>query len=292
MKSFFCFLAILIVACAHAQLPETDIYISSVSLQNGAFVFSKPENITNRKGYDNQPYFTPDGKALLFVSAMDTSQTDVYWYYFRTKKILQLTNTTESEYSPTLSPDGKNIAVVRVDKDGGQRFYNLPMNELSKPSLIKGADSIGYYCWLNDTSLAMFILGDAMSLQILNTNTHERKWIASDIGRCMKLSPDKKSMYFVIKQNANEWAIFAFDIASYKINKIVATLSGSEDFAVMPDGSLLMGSKGKLFRFIQNKNIEWKEVADFSATLGDFYRIAISPKGDRIALVAFTGKKP
>jgi ABC-type uncharacterized transport system permease subunit len=292
MKSSLILLAISIVCCANAQLPETDIYMSNIHTKNGELIFSKPENITNRKGYDNQPYFTPDGKSLLFVSATDTNQTDIYRYDFNTKKISQLTNTTESEYSPSLSPDGKNISVVRVDKDGGQRFYDLPLNNLNEPSLITGTDSIGYYCWLNDSSLAMFILGDAMSLQILNTSSHTRKWIASDIGRCLKLSPDKKIMYFVIKQNENEWGIFNLDCATYKIKKVVATLGGSEDFAVMADGSLLMGSKGKLFRFSHGKDSEWKEVADFSSSLGDFYRITISPKGDRIALVAFTGKKP
>src|SRR6266404_1092317 len=109
MRTNFIFLAILMVACANAQLPETDIYLSNVLVTNGKLVFSKPENITNRKGYDNQPYFTTDGITLLFVSARDTNQTDVYVYDIRTKKISQLTNTAESEYSPALSPNGKNI---------------------------------------------------------------------------------------------------------------------------------------------------------------------------------------
>src|SRR5262249_53138732 len=150
-----------------------------------------------------------------------------------------------------------------------------------------GTDSIGYYCWLNDSLLAMFILGDAESLQLLNLHTHERKWIASDIGRCMKLSADKKKMYFVIKQNETEWAIFTLNIATFKIQKIVATINGSEDFAAMTNGSLLIGSKGKLFLFDQKKNSGWNEVADFSSAIGDFYRISISPDEKRIALVAF-----
>jgi Tol biopolymer transport system component len=274
-----------------AQLPETDIFLADIKNEKGSLSFSTPVNITKRKGYDNQPYFTPDGKSILFVALQDTIQSDIYKYDIASKKISQLTNTAESEYSPTLLPDGKSISVVRVDKDNGQRFYTIALNDVVHAKVVKGTDSIGYYCWLNDTSLAMFILGDAMTLQVLNVKTSERKLIASDIGRCMKLSIDKKSMYFVLKQNSSEWSIFSLDIATHSMSKIVSTLPGSEDYAVMPDGSLLMGSDGKLFQYTPGEK-DWKQVADFSASVGNFYRVMVNAKGDKVALVGFTGAKP
>jgi Tol biopolymer transport system component len=274
-----------------AQLPDTDIFIADIKDDNGNLSFSQPVNITNRNGYDNQPYFMPDGKSILYVAFKDSTQSDVFKYELASKKLTQLTKTKESEYSPNLAPDGKSISVVRVDSDTGQRFYTIPLNDFSKAQLIKGTDSIGYYCWLNDSSLAMFILGNTMSLQVLNTKTSERKWIASDIGRCMRLSPDKKKMYFVIKQNETEWAIFQLDIFTLTITKVIATLKGSEDYAILPDESLLIGSEGKLYIKKAGSN-EWKETADFTSSLKDFYRITVSPKGDKIALVSFTGKKP
>jgi Tol biopolymer transport system component len=285
---------------AFAQLPETDIFIADIKYIGGNISFSKPINITNRKGYDNQPYFMPDGKSLLFVAIPDSTQSDIFKYDFVTKKISAITRSEESEYSPSLSPDGKNISVVRVDKDKGQRFYNLALNKTSAAALIKNSDAIGYYCWLNDTFLAMFVLGDAYSLQLLNTKTAEKKIIASDVGRCMKLSPDKKNLFFVIKQNENEWAIFSMDISTNKITKVIPTLPRSEDYTLLPDGTFLMGKDGRLFSFnpatsnvkLQTSNELWKQVADFSSSLNDFYRITINAKGDKIALVAFTGKKP
>src|SRR6187401_2333368 len=108
----------------------------------------------------------------------------------------------------------------------------------------------------------------------------------------MKISNDKKKLLFVIKQNETEWSIFEMDIASMEKKKIVSTIPGSEDYAVLKDGSLIMGSKGKLYRFIPGVGDDWKEIADFSAGLGDFYRISVNAQGDRIAMVAFTGKKP
>jgi Tol biopolymer transport system component len=274
---------------AFAQWPDTDIFLADVKTTGGNLSFGKPMNITNRKGYDNQPYFMPNGKGLLFISQPDTLQTDVYKYDFASKKISQQTFSKESDFSPALSPDGKNISVVRIDADTAQRLHNLPLSNLKSDVTIKGSELVGYFCWLNDSSVAMFILGDAFSLQILNTKTSERKWIASDVGRCMKLSPDKKKMFFVLKQNPNEWAIFSLDIATLKMTKVVSTLKDSEDFAVMNDGSFLMGSEGKLYQY---KNNNWNPVADFSASLKDFYRISINAKGYKIAVVAYTGKKP
>jgi Tol biopolymer transport system component len=283
---------LLAVHTVFAQLPETDIFISRISKEGGKMVFSSPENITRRKGYDNQPFFMPDGKSLLYVAVPDTTQADIFRYDFASGKISAVTKTEESEYSPMLTPDGKNISVVRVDSDKGQRFYKLPATKSEAAVHIPGTDSIGYYCWLSDTSLAMFILGDAMTLQFLNTKNNSRSLITGDVGRCMKLAPDKRHFYFVIKQNENEWSIFEMDLTTGNKTKIISTLPGSEDYAIMPDGTFLMGSKGKLFQYNPAGEKEWKEIADFSGALGDFYRISVNAKGDRIAMVAFTGKKP
>ena len=131
-----------------------------------------------------------------------------------------------------------------------------------------------------------------MTLQVFDINKNERKLIASDVGRCMKLSNDQKKLLFVIKQNENEWSIFEMDITSMEKRKVVNTIPGSEDYGILKDGSLIMGSKGKLYRYDPATGGDWKEIADFSAELGDFYRISVSAQGDRIAMVAFTGKKP
>src|SRR5690349_13664121 len=128
---------ILIVGKVYAQLPETDIFVCDMKEKDGKFEFSKPENITHRPGYDNQPYFMPDGKSLLFVAVPDTTQADIYSYDFKSGKTTAITKTTESEYSPMLSPDGKNISVVRVDTDKRQRFYKFSLKDHTYASLIK-----------------------------------------------------------------------------------------------------------------------------------------------------------
>lgn len=290
MKYQFTILIALLFKSGIAQLPETDIFLCTIKKDASEYIFSKPVNITDHKGYDNQPCFTPDGKRILYVSVSDTTQSDIYSYDLEAKVSIQFTETRESEYSPSYTRDNKFISVVRVDGDSGQRFYRLPIHNPDNALLVKNSDSIGYSCWLTETNLAMFILGPANTLQVLNTKTSERKLIASDIGRCLKLSHDGTKMYFVLKSNPSEWYIYSMDCKDYMLTRITKTLPHCEDFAVMPDGSLLLGSEGKLY--ISENNSDWKMIADFTSELSNFYRLAINNDGTLLALVAFTGKKP
>src|SRR5262245_12917448 len=92
-----------------AQVPSTDLYLIKVSKEPDKYTFGEPVNITHREGYDNQPYFMPDGRTLLYVSIRTDkkghSQADVYKYDIKKKKSKRVTKTYEDEYSPTLMPD-------------------------------------------------------------------------------------------------------------------------------------------------------------------------------------------
>ena len=55
-----------------------------------------------------------------------------------------------------------------------------------------------------------------------------------------------------------------------------------------------MGSKGKLYTYdtTHGSKGKWNEVADFTKTIGNFYRLAVSPFGDKVAIVSYIGAKP
>lgn len=281
-----------------AQLPDTEIYLADFSSAVGKIKISNPVNITKRKGYDNQPTFSPDGKKIFFVSVIDTTQSDIYAYDLLTKKTSQVTATKESEYSPSILQDGKNMTVVRVDADSGQRFYNVPLNQKLKPTFIPGTDSIGYYCKIGDQRYAMFLVGTANTLQILNLADTSRKLIASDIGRSLKLSPDKKFLYYILKSNEREWKILKLNLDTnncgllpkyplrcYPSEFVIETLSGSEDLIVLPNGTLLMGKGSKIFSFTPGKDDYWKEVADLGKTFTKISRMALNAQGTKIVFV-------
>src|SRR5262249_42680455 len=99
--------------------PGARIYLGGLRGRPGEVVAEAVKNVTNRPGYDNQPHFSPDGKTLFYTSVRD-GQSDIYRVDLASGAITAFTNTPESEYSPTVMPGGKEIAVIRVERDSTQ----------------------------------------------------------------------------------------------------------------------------------------------------------------------------
>lgn len=277
---------------ALSQLPDTDIYLFTVKSTGGNRNFGKAVNITNRKGYDNQPCFSPDSKEILFVSIEDSSQSEIWKYDIKTNTKTQLTKTKESEYSPTFFNNGKNISTVRVDADSAQRFYLLDYPELKIAEVVKNSDSIGYSCWINDSLVSMFVVEDTSSMQLLDLKTHTRTYICNNPGRCMKINPKNKLLYFIDKNDSTNWYLSTLNLKTKKINRLVKTLPKSEDFAFFSDGTLICGFDGGIFT-LTSKESAWKAIGKPMISMkNDFYRISISPDNKYIAVVSFSGKKP
>ncbi|MFM2208085.1 MAG: hypothetical protein RL213_2060 [Bacteroidota bacterium] len=292
-KNFLLLLFPFMILQVTGQVPDTDIFLSTVSHDSGKITFSAPVNLTRRKGYDNQPFFTPDGNRFYFVSVnKDTTQSDIYLCDLKERRVSRVTNTMTSEYSPMLTPDGKGISVVRVDPDSSQRFYVLPLDEPRVSIHVDNSDSIGYYAWTNDSMIAMFVLeGKRNSLQLLNIRSGERQRIAPEIGRCLKTDPERSRLYFTDKSDDSLVVISTMNLFTGEIRKVINCIPGSEDFEVLKDGSLLQGKSARLYQAMPG-SAEWMQVADFSSSVKDFYRIAIDPTGRLLALVVYTGEKP
>jgi hypothetical protein len=268
-----------------AQLPDTEIYLADFSSANEKIKISNLVNITKRKGYDNQPCFSPNGKKVFYVSVIDTTQSDIYSYDLKAKKTSQVTATKESEYSPSILSDGKSMTVVRVDADSGQRFYNVPIDQKKQPTFIPGTDSIGYYCKIDEKRYAMFLVGTANTLQILNLADTSRKLIASDIGRSLKFSPDKKFLFYILKSNEKQWKVLKLNLETFISEFVIETLPGCEDILVLSGGTLLMGQGSKIFSFTPGKHDFWKEEVDLGNPFTKISRMALNLQGNKIVFV-------
>jgi tricorn protease-like protein len=269
--------------------PSSDIYASDVKVHNGQMKFSQPLKITNTVGYNNQPSFMPDGKSILYTSIRD-KQADIFGYDLHSSKIIQITNTAESEYSPTLMPDGKNISVVRVEADGTQRLWKFPLSGGAPSLILEKTKPVGYHLWIDDHTLALFILGGTgkpNTLQIVDVATEKAQVVAENPGRILRRIPHQNKFSFVHKVSDKEWIIKAYDLRTHTSASLIDTLPGVEDYAWLPDGKLLMAKDSKLFAVVALTGKAWSEVADFSvAGLKGITRIAVNAKGDRIAIVA------
>jgi hypothetical protein len=180
---------LLSTAYCFAQLPESDIWLFDIKDSSGTISFSNPVNITNRKGYDNQPAFSPDGKYILYSSQRDSNgSTDIYKYDLKAKTTSQFTKTPTSEYSPTFMPDGKNISVVMVEKDSAQRLWKFPLAGGAPVCILPNIKEIGYHAWINKDSVALYILTKpSFTIQLVNVSTQNATILADSVGRCMRM---------------------------------------------------------------------------------------------------------
>jgi hypothetical protein len=273
--------------------PWTDIYIVELAKAKDQLRVGGPKRISTWEGYNNQPSFLPDSRALLYTSIRADKQADTYRYNFADGSTTRITETAESEYSPTPTPDGKSFSVIRVEADGTQRLWMFPLAG-GKPTLIlEKIKPVGYHVWVDRQTLMLFVLGEPATLQLVDTGTQKAEVIASNIGRSLHRVPRKPWISFVRKMSDEVWMIQVFDTQTRAITSLVKTLPGSEDYAWTPQGILLMAKDSKLFKWNPSKDAGWQELADFaSAGLKNITRLAVSPKGDRLALVAQREAKP
>ena len=298
--SFLHATVLLLIIASHAAVtaqtpPATeDIFVVDVSINKGRLEFGQPANITGRAGYDNQPSFLADGENLLYTSLREGEQTDIYRYDFKTRQTTRLTSTPEGEYSPTMMPGGKFFSVIRVERDKTQRLWKFPLAG-GEPSLVlPNIKPVGYHLWLDERTLALFILGaegKPNTLQLVPTDMTFLDVIHVNIGRALHSIPRRAAFSFVHKLSPDEWLVKAFDLKTKRSATLIKTLPGSEDLTWTPDGMLLMAQDARLFQWNPAAPAAaWQQIADFSAAgLKKITRLALSPKANRLALVAQTG---
>jgi len=289
MQRFITFFIVFICSRVHSQSapPAADIFLVEMKIRDNKIELGRPIQMTEWRGYDNQPIFLPDGKSLFYTSIRDDGQADIYQYKIADNAITNGTKTFESEYSATPTPDGNFFSVIRVERDSTQRLWKFPLAGGEPVVVFENIKPVGYHAWGDANTVAMFVLGNPPTLQIGDTRTGKAEIMETNIGRSLHKIPKREAISFVHKVSEKEWLIKQLDLKTRAISTLVQTLPGSEDYAWTPQGVLLMGKEAKLYQYDLKKDTAWKEVADFSnAGLKNITRLAVSPKGDRLAIVA------
>ena len=271
-----------------APVPPPDIFLASLEATRGVPRVGAPLNFTDRSGYDNQPSFTGDGRAVLFTSVRADAQADIYRYDIAARQATRITATApESEYSATAIEGGRAISVVRVERDSAQRLWRFPLDG-SKPSVIlERVRPVGYHAWADDHTLALFVLGSPNSLQLADTRTGKADSIATGIGRSLHRVPGSRKISFVRKLSGTEWWIETLDPASRATTRLIRLPEGVEDYAWLPNGSVICGRGSTLVWWSGKSGADWQQIADLrTAGVHGITRLAISPQGNRIAFVA------
>jgi dipeptidyl aminopeptidase/acylaminoacyl peptidase len=278
-----------VVLCAAGQTapPSTDIFLVDVLKRGSQLALGAPVNITFRPGYDNQPSFTPDGKSLLFTSQRENEQTDIYRYELAGRLTTRVINTTESEYSPTVTPDEKSFSVIRVEADKTQRLWQFMLAGGPPALVLTNIKPVGYHVWLDANTLALFVLGQPNTLQLVDVKTEKAEVLTQSIGRALHRLPGQPSQFSFVHKAEKEWWVKAYDLKTRQTTNLIKTLPGSEDCVWLPNGTLLMAQGSKLYKWQRGKDADWQLVADLAeAGVTSITRLAVNAKGDKLALVA------
>jgi len=277
-----------VVSAQPAPQPPPDVYLVSLDLTRGMPRVGTPMNFTDRAGYDNQPSFTSDGSGVLFTSVRDAAQADIYRYDIAARRTTRLTMTApESEYSATVIEGGRAISVVRVERDSAQRLWRFPLDGGNPTVLLERVRPVGYHAWADDHTVALFVLGSPSSLRLADTRTGQADSIASGIGRSLHRVPGARKISFVRKVSPTEWWIETLDPVSRATARLVRLPEGVEDYAWLPNGAIVCGRGSMLLWWSGMAGAEWRQIADLRlAGIFGITRLAVSPRGDRVAFVA------
>ncbi len=267
--------------------PGTDIWIADLKIRGGRVTLGAPMNVTSRPGYDNQPAFLPDGSGFLYTRIGADGQADVWRYDLATRAAHAVTTTPESEYSPTLAPGSGGISVVRVELDSTQRLWRLGADGTHPSLLFENIKPVGYHAWAGDSALALYVLGNPNALVLARLGASRADTLARNIGRSLQTVPGRRAVSFVQVVDSTESWLMELNADSGTVRRLVRLPRGAE-FHAWTVGDLVLVSDGTtLYQWDARGAGPWVPVADLAALgLRGVTRLAVSPAGDRLALVA------
>ena len=281
-------LAILLSGCPVLAQTASEIHLFDLTHHSDGMRLTNPRNISQHPGYDNQPFFHPDQPTLYYSSFNEDGRADLRSYSLETEQTRNFTQTDEREYSPTVTPDGKFLSCIIQRDNEAQDLGKFPLTG-GKPVVLIDSLTIGYHAWINKNELLLFVLGDPMTLRHFDLKKGESRILAENIGRSLHRIPGQAKMSFVQKnENDKNWKIMSFDPASQQLATLASTLPGQEDLVWTPAGKILMSNGEQIFRLDPSSadNKAWVSVSMPGSKLKGITRMAISPDGKRLAVVA------
>lgn len=277
----------------------SEIYLFDMKIINGQVIISNGKNITNHKGYDNQPFFHPSKPVIYYSSFDDSSRSDIKYYNYETKETKNLTLTHEREYSPTVMPGEKFISCILQRDNGAQDLVKYPING-GKPEVLVWHLKVGYHAWTGENKVFMFVLDDSIhnSLHNYDVSKNTDTVIAENIGRSLHQIPGDNALSYVQKIAGKESVIKRYDVATTVSSPLVHTLPGQDFFCWIPNIAdpqkrILLSSDGsKLFYHQDNSAIEFKDktwlpvvMEDNTMPIKGITRLAVNADNTKLAVV-------
>lgn len=169
--------------------------------------------------------------------------------------------------------------------------------------------NVGYHCWIDKNTIALFILPTPFTLQIANLKTEKTTILDDSIGRCIQKNCNKDIGSYFKKSSDSTGFIRKFDTYLMKTYPVkypkidLSPIKKSEDFVWYNenygpenDPMIIMGAKSTLYNVAEavgSKSIMDREINGPSFIIQDLSgfgiynigRIVLSPDKKKIAIV-------
>lgn len=246
-----------------AQWPTANLYHFYVGPEG----LKDPLMLTafNREGYNNQPYFQNAQQVLLTSDHLSPGLPEIWLVDIEKESLKRLSRTDHQEFSPCIRPETREISAVRIEPDGKatQRFWVFdPMQVGPGAPVPPTLTGVGYYAWMNRDTAAFFLIGQPQLLILADLITGHTDTVARNPGRSLRFDPAGR-LLFVHKVTSEGWFLKYYIPSSGDMGIITRTPHASEDFCLMPDGSILMASGSIIHRF-RLEHGSWEPWADLS----------------------------
>lgn len=276
---------------AVAQTPTPiNLYVADLKYENGTVRISNPRKLTGDRGVNSQPSFTPDGRAILFVSRRDTTgQSDVFRIELASGVETQVTKTPENENTPTVTPDG-NMMVIRwvpatLFKEGGPWIYK---NGQPASGVLPGPDTVGYYVRIDARTFAMMRPKSRPAVALFDSKKGtmtDYAWPVANLPP--QLIPNRHAISFTKTDSLGHNQIGILDLTTLQSSTITPSIVGRIVHSWTRNGFVLMGKGNSIYALKPGRTASWKKVAEFrKPDLQSVSTYVVSPRGNKVILIS------
>lgn len=268
---------------ASAQILETEVWTGALDLRDGGFAVSDLKNISNHRGYDNQPAFLPDGRALLFTTeAVNLDETGLgvhaARYDLRTEKSTPLP--LARGFSPTPTADGQ----IMMLREGGVWLHD------ARGKLVRALTSTkeaGYFYRFEDERWVLFMNDKDRRIVLYDPQSHALETMITGAITAPYRVPGERAVTFVT-QNEDTRTLHRLDVDDKRVSTLATIPFPTGGHHIWtPRGTIVIASGPAIHEWDPRRPSEWPVVHRFdSPDLQGITRVALNAAADRIALVS------
>ncbi|MEA2415626.1 MAG: hypothetical protein QOI58_2283 [Thermoanaerobaculia bacterium] len=292
MRRIVLFLLLGSAATLHAQINDSEVWVASLDMSGGRFAVSNLVNISRHPGYDNQPAFFPDGK-LVFTSQIAVLDETGHAVQAVIHDFAKGTSTPVPGalgFSPTPAADGSLMLL----REGHVVLHDAAGRETQ---LTETKDA-GYFARFDEQTWVLYMNDKQRRIVMYDPQTKALETMALGSITAPFRIPGKRAVSFVavepfpapegVAPPPRKLFLRQLNLDDRQVTTLASIsfpTSGSHVWTSR--GTLLMASGHTIYEWNPAKPDDWPIAATFDdPELQGLTRIAISPRGDRIALVS------